>query len=100
MSENKPYSTTYSVWIAGRLAFNNVGAQKGGDISKLKKWYTNGVESVFVLPDTEPDDYVPGRVIKNRVKPNTLKGSNWWTNGIESKLSFFSPGPEWRLGRQ
>lgn len=83
----------------GRLLFNNVGAQMGANISKLKKWYTNGVSSVFTIPGTEPIGYTYGRTIKNRIKPNALKGSAWWTNGIESKLSFVNPGPEWRRGR-
>lgn len=83
----------------GRLPFNNVGAQMGANISKLKKWYTNGVSSVFTIPGTEPVDYIPGRKIKNRTKPNPLKGAAWWTNGKESKLSFVSPGPDWTQGR-
>ena len=83
----------------GRLSFNNVGAQMGANISKLKKWYTDGVISVFTIPGTEPTGYLPGRTIKNRAKPNALKGSAWWTNGRESKQSFVSPGPEWTRGR-
>ena len=88
-----------SSYTQGRLSFNNIGAQMGADISKLKKWYTNGNDSIFVIPGTEPSGYAPGRIIKNRTKANPLKGSRWWTNGQESKLSFVSPGPEWRLGR-
>ena len=84
----------------GRLPFNNTGAQIGANISKLKKWYTNGVDSVFTMPGNEPTGYVLGRKIKNRIKSNPLKGSKWWTNGTESKLSFISPGSEWKLGRQ
>jgi len=91
-----PPNTDYK---RGRLPFNNVGAQKGADISKLKKWYTNGIDSIFVIPGTEPADYTLGRKIKNRNKSNPLKGSKWWTNGRESKLSFVSPGPDWVLGR-
>lgn len=88
-----------SSYTRGRLSFNNVGAQLGANISKLKKWYTDGVSSVFTIPGTEPAGYAQGRTIKNRVKPNALKGAAWWTNGIKSKLSFESPGPEWSRGR-
>lgn len=91
-----PPDSSYS---KGRLSFNNIGAQMGANISKLKKWYTNGNDSIFVIPGTEPSGYAPGRIIKNRTKANPFKGSRWWTNGQESKLSFVSPGPEWRLGR-
>lgn len=88
-----------SSYKRGRLKFNNVGAQIGADISKMKKWYTNGIDSIFVIPGTQPSNYVEGRIIKNRSKPNPLKGSKWWSNGVESRLSFDSPGPEWTLGR-
>lgn len=88
-----------SSYKRGRLTFNNRGAQMGANISKLKKWYTDGVDSVFVIPGTEPVGFVLGRKVKNRVKPNALKGSQWWTNGQQSKLSFVSPGPEWIRGR-
>lgn len=91
-----PPDTSYQ---RGRLQFNNRGAQMGADISKLKKWFTDGKESVFVIPGTEPAGYLPGRKVKNRVKPNALKGSQWWTNGRQSKLSFVSPGPDWMRGR-
>ena len=83
----------------GRLPFNNRGAQMGANISKLKKWFTDGKESVFVIPGTEPAGYLLGRKVKNRVNPNPLKGAKWWTNGRESKLSFVSPGQEWTRGR-
>lgn len=89
-----------SSYNRGRLSFNNVGAQLGANISKLKKWYTNGIDSVFTIPGNEPTGYVLGRKLKNRVKPNPLKGSKWWTNGSESRLSFVNPGLGWRLGRQ
>jgi hypothetical protein len=91
-----PHDASYK---QGRLPFNNVGAQLGANISKFKKWYTNGVSSVFTIPGTEPVDYIPGRKIKNRTKPNPLKGAAWWTNGKESKLSFVSPGLDWTQGR-
>lgn len=83
----------------GRLPFYNRGSQMGADISKLKKWFTDGTNSVFVIPGTEPAGYLSGRKVKNRVKPNALKGSKWWTNGQQSKLSFVSPGPDWMRGR-
>jgi hypothetical protein len=89
-----------SSYNRGRLSFNNVGAQIGANISKLKKWYTDGVNSVFTIPGTEPTSYVLGRKVKNRVKPNPLKGSCWWTNGNKAMLAFVSPSPEWRPGRQ
>lgn len=89
-----------SLYIRGRLAFNNVGAQMGANISKLKKWYTDGVNSVLTIPGSEPNGYVLGRKIKNRVKPCKLKGSRWWTNGNTAVLAFVSPGPEWRNGRR
>jgi hypothetical protein len=88
-----------SSYQRGRLTFNNRGAQMGADISKLKRWYTDGTESVFVIPGTEPAGYVTGRKIKTRAKPSAYKGSQWWTNGQKSKLSFVSPGPDWQLGR-
>jgi hypothetical protein len=91
-----PPDTSYR---RGRLSFNNRGAQMGADISKLKKWFTDGTNSVFVIPGTEPAGYLPGRKVKNRTKPNALKGSQWWTNGRQSKLSFVSPGPDWMRGR-
>jgi hypothetical protein len=89
-----------SSYNRGRLPFNNAGAQIGANISKLKKWYTDGVNSVFTTPGTEPTGYFLGRKVKNRVKPNALKGSCWWTNGNKAMLAFVSPGPEWRAGRQ
>lgn len=94
-SETAPDSS----YQRGRLSFNNKGAQIGANISKLKKWYSNGDVSIFVIPGTQPADYVEGRIIKNRSKPNPLKGAKWWTNGQQSKLSFVSPGPNWQLGR-
>lgn len=94
-SETPPDSS----YQRGRLTFNNRGAQIGANISKLKKWYSNGENSIFVIVGTQPKDYIEGRTIKNRLKPNPLKGSKWWTNGEQSKLSFVSPGPNWKLGR-
>lgn len=87
-------------WTPGRLDFNNVGAQIGANISKTKKWYTNGIDSVFTVPGTEPDGYHLGRKIFGRKKSNPLKGAVWWTNDITSKLSFTCPGPEWKRGRR
>jgi len=83
----------------GRLKFNNVGAEIGASISKGKKWYTDGKTSIFTKPGTEPIGFIDGRKIKNRLKPNPLKGSKWWTNGRISKLSFDCPGENWVLGR-
>lgn len=94
-SETPPDSS----YQRGRLPFNNRGAQIGANLSKLKKWYSNGDDSIFVIPGTQPSNYFEGRIVKNRCKPNPLKGSKWWTNGEESKLSFVSPGPNWRPGR-
>ena len=33
---------------------------------KLKKWYTDGIESRMFIPGNELDGYVPGRKLKEK----------------------------------
>ena len=87
----------------GRLPFNNSGAQIGANIQKQKIWINNGTKEIMVLPQNILLGYSKGRLTTKAFaggeKRHSTKGSKWWTNGQQCKMSTISPGPEWKLGR-
>ena len=74
------------------------------------KWYTNGVESYYGEPGTQPDGYYQGR--PKKLKQNLSekkkgkksfgghKSKRWYTNGIDNYLGYEGTEPEgYKLGR-
>lgn len=95
-----PPNNSYS---RGRLLFNNIGARIGATINSQKYWITNGIDEKMIFrTDCIPNGYSPGRiqsVLKGKSNIHA-RGTYWWTNGTETKMSAVTPGPLWRAGRQ
>jgi len=93
--QNRPNDKCYE----GRGPFNNNGAQIGGFLSRNKKWYTNGITSVFILPTEVPDGFYEGRKIGKINTKATRSNKRWYNDGIktyfilpEDALSHYSTG--------
>jgi hypothetical protein len=90
-------------FVRGRLPFNNTGAQIGANIQKQKIWVNNGNHEQMVLPNNIPDNYKLGRLHHKAFSGgkgrHSAKGSKWWTNGKQCKMSPISPGDDWWPGR-
>jgi hypothetical protein len=88
----------------GRLPFNNIGAKKGANIQKQKIWVNNGSEEMMILPNQISFGYKKGRLHDKAFSGgkgrHNAKGTKWWTNGQQCKMSSISPGPEWSIGRK
>lgn len=94
-----PPDTTY---IRGRLPFNNTGAKIGSDIQRNKIWVNNGISEVMVNNHTIPFGYKKGRLkhaFNKSIPKHTAKGSYWWNNGENEKMSILQPGPAFERGR-
>lgn len=65
----------------GRILENNPGAYLGGEVNKLKRWYTNGKESIFIFKDSDiPDGFYEGRIIGKHKNPEQNRSKRRWFN--------------------
>jgi len=86
----------------GRLSFNNVGSSLGADAQRGKLWINNGIDEFMIYPTSQiPTGYALGRTIGVRNKGLNIwaKGSRWWNNGSNTRMSPDCPGPDWVPGR-
>ena len=66
------YSKPKSAEHANKIRLANTGRPDDGryakisETMKLKKWYTDGIESRMFIPGNELDGYVPGRKLKEK----------------------------------
>ncbi len=61
-----------------------------GRASTNKKWYNDGITSIFVTEDSVPKKFKQGRIHTNKF---------WWNNGVINTKSNSSPGENWVRGR-
>lgn len=91
-------------YIRGRLAFNNVGAKMGSDIQREKRWVNNGIHDFMLHKDIDPPEgYKVGRLYSKAFAGgqgrHSAKGTHWWNNGKDCKMTSECPGQGWVRGR-
>jgi len=89
-------------FMRGRLKFNNTGAKIGADRQRGKIWVNNGIREMMIhLKSGVPEGYQLGRItspLKGKPK-TTTKGTHWWNNGVNHRMSIECPGPGFKQGR-
>jgi len=88
----------------GRLYFINNGFKKGTDIQRGKIWINNDAIEYMINPNNSiPQGFQKGRLnsIKKQWKGKHYhgKGTKWWNNGIQEKMSVIPPDDSYKLGR-
>ena len=87
-------------YIKGRILKNNPGAKKGAEINKKKKWFNNGIKSIFVEPENAPTNFVYGRIMGKHKNPDiNKKKRRWWNNGVDQTFNIVPPDNSYVLGR-
>lgn len=89
-------------YTKGRLPFNNIGAAAAALVQSEKIWITNGEEETMIHHSSPiPELFRVGRLnaFPNFEKGSHTRGTTWWNNGEESRMSKTSPGQDWNKGR-
>lgn len=79
-----------------------IASKMGSDVNKLKKWYTNGTDNIFVNPEVMevPKTYVLGRTLPITHRcTNSSKNKKWYTNGSHSIFIHGNPPTGYKPGR-